>query len=335
VIAVATQILQAIHQAERIVIVSHKSPDGDSIGSSLAMFHLLKKWQKEVTVVHPDPAPDFLHWVEGSAAIVAFETHPEEAKAFLNAASLILCLDFNDAGRVGKEMQPFLENAPGKKAMIDHHLNPSDFCDFVISQPEVCSAAQLVYEWMEAAGELKSLDAQIGTCLYLGLMTDTGSFRFPSVTAKTHDILSALLNAGVEHYKVHEQVYDTNTIDRIRLRGYALSERLVCLDGLPVAYVALSSEELERFNYRKGDTEGLVNQVLGIQGIGMAVLFVEKDGAVKISFRSKGSLKVNEMAAKYFDGGGHMYASGGISHESLEATTKKFVTIIEEFVPVA
>jgi len=335
VIAIATQILQAINESERIVIVSHKSPDGDSIGSSLAMFHYLKKQGRNVTVVHPDPAPEFLHWVEGSAEIVAFDKHPEEAKALLHASNLILCLDFNEPGRVGKDMQPFLEAAPGKKVMIDHHLHPSDFCQLVISQPEVCSTAQLVYEWIEATGGLKELDALAGTCLYLGIMTDTGSFRFPSVTSQTHDILSSLLKIGVEHFKVHEQVYDTNTIDRIRLRGYALSERLVCLEGLPVAYVALSSEELDRFNYRKGDTEGLVNQVLGVLGMKMAVLFVEKDGAVKISFRSKGDLKVNELAAKYFEGGGHMYASGGVSHESLDAATKKFVTIIGEFVPVA
>lgn len=332
-IAVATQILETIHQSERIVIVSHKSPDGDSIGSSLAMFHLLKKWNKEVRVVHPDPAPEFLHWVEGSQEITAFETHQEEARSLLHAAELILCLDFNEAGRVGKEMQPFLENAPGEKAMIDHHLHPSGFCRLMISQPEACSTAQLVYEWMEAVGQLQALDAVIGTCLYLGLMTDTGSFRFPSVTAKTHDILASLLRVGVAHFKVHEEVYDTNTLDRIRLRGYALSEKLVCIEGLPVAYIALSEEELERFHYCKGDTEGLVNQVLGIRGISMAVLFVEKEGSVKISFRSKGDFKVNELAAAHFEGGGHMYASGGISFEPLAETTRKFVTIVRNFVP--
>jgi len=335
VIAAANQILQAIRQSERIVIVSHKSPDGDSIGSSLAMYHLLKKWGKEVEVVHPDPAPEFLLWLEGTDKIIAFDHQPVNATSLLHAADLILCLDFNEPGRVGKDMQPVLEAAPGKKAMIDHHLNPSDFCQFVISLPEVCSTAQLVYEWMEAVGELPSMDTTIGQCIYLGIMTDTGSFRFPSVNVKTHEILAGLLKAGVEHFRIHEQVYDTNTIDRIRLRGYALSEKLVLIEGLPVAYVALSSEELERFHYKKGDTEGLVNQVLGILGISMAVLFVEKDGAVKISFRSKGELKVNELAAKYFEGGGHMYASGGISHESLEAATSKFVTNIGEFVSVA
>ncbi len=328
-------ILTAIRQAETIAIVSHKSPDGDSIGSSLAMYHLLKKWGKNVTVVHPDPAPEFLHWLEGQETIVDWEKQPEKAAELLHAAELVICLDFNEPGRVGNDMKPALESAPGRKIMIDHHLHPADFCEYVISRPEICSTAQLIYEWLEAAGELASLDEQIGNCIYLGMMTDTGSFRFPSVSPKTHEILAHLLKIGVQHFRIHEQVYDTNTIDRIRLRGFALSEKLVCLPNLPVAYVSLSAEELERFHYQKGDTEGLVNQILGIKGISMAVLFMEKDNKVKISFRSKGNWKVNELASAHFAGGGHMYASGGASDDSLERTIERFVTIVPEYVPSA
>ncbi|HLP53953.1 MAG TPA: bifunctional oligoribonuclease/PAP phosphatase NrnA [Fluviicola sp.] len=331
----AQSILSALQTAGRIVIVSHKSPDGDSVGSSLALYQLLKKWGKNAHVVHPDAAPDFLHWVPGQPAIVAFDERTEEAKQLLAGAEVICCLDFNEPGRVGKEMQPFLEQAPALKIMIDHHLNPSDFCRFRISETSACSTAQLLYEWMEEAGILADLDAAIGTCIYLGIMTDTGSFRFPSVNPKTHLILAHLMEAGVIHYEIHEQIYDTNTIDRIRLRGYALSEKLVCLDKLPIAYISLSAEELERFHYRKGDTEGLVNQVLGISGIQMAALFVEKDGAIKISFRSKGDYKVNELAAAHFEGGGHGYASGGISFTSMEETISKFVTNVHQFIPVA
>jgi phosphoesterase RecJ-like protein len=334
-ISQAQHIFEAVQTAQRIVIVAHKSPDGDSIGSSLAVFHLMKKWGKDVTVVHPDPAPEFLHWVPGQETIVSFERHPAQATELLNGAELIFCLDFNEPGRVGKDMQPILENAPGVKAMIDHHLFPSDFCTYRISVTEACSTAQLVYEWMEECGQLDALDATIGTCMYLGIMTDSGSFRFPSVTAKTHYVVAHLLEAGVEHFKIHENVYDTNTIDRLRLRGFALSEKLVCLDDVPVAYIALSSEELERFHYQKGDTEGLVNQVLGVAGIQMAALFAEKDGVIKISFRSKGDYKVNELAAKYFEGGGHGYAAGGVSQQSLDATTEQFVTNVREFIPVA
>lgn len=331
--SVAAETLARLKTSETIVIVSHKSPDGDSIGSSLAMWNYLRQWKQQVTVVHPDAAPEFLRWVPGCQEIVTFEERPEEARKLLENAEVILNLDFNEPGRVGKDMQPFLETASGTKIMIDHHLHPSDFCSLRISEPECCSTAQLIYEWMEAAGELQRLDAVVGTCLYLGLMTDSGSFRFPSVTAKTHRIVAHLLDAGVVHNEIHERVYDTNTIDRIRLRGYALSEKLVCLENIPAAYIALSSEELERFHYVKGDTEGLVNQVLGIKGIQLAAMFSEKDGLIKISFRSKGEYKVNELAAAHFNGGGHMYAAGGVSDKSLEAATKHFVTILPDFIP--
>lgn len=329
----AHSILRALRDAGHIVIVSHKSPDGDSIGSSMAMYHLLRKWGKAVNVVHPDAAPEFLHWVPGQEHIIALEENKEKGEELLNAADVICCLDFNDAGRVGAVMQPYLEKAPGTKIMIDHHLHPSDFCQFRISEPEIGSTAQLLYSWMEDAGILSDLDETIGTGIYLGIMTDTGSFRFPSVNAKTHRIAAHLIECGVEHFRIHEQVFDTNTINRLRLRGYALSEKLVCLPNVPVAYISLSEEELKRFNYQKGDTEGLVNQVLSVQGIMMAALFSQKDGKIKISFRSKGAYKVNELAATYFQGGGHMYASGGASDDSLEETVAKFVTIVHEFIP--
>ena len=329
----AQSILQVLREASRIVIVSHKSPDGDSIGSSMALYHLLRKWQKEVTVVHPDAAPEFLHWVPGQQDIIAFEEKPDHGAQLLAQAEVICCLDFNEPGRVGSIMQPFLENAPAVKIMIDHHLHPSDFCTYRISETTIGSTAQLIFQWMEDAGVLTDLDTTIGTGIYLGMMTDTGSFRFPSVNAKTHQIAAHLIGIGLEHFRIHEQVFDTNTIDRLRLRGFALSEKLVCLPGIPVAYISLTEQELSRFNYQKGDTEGLVNQVLSVKGIMMAALFSQKDGKIKISFRSKGDYKVNEMAAKYFHGGGHMYASGGASDDSMEETVAKFVTIVHEFIP--
>lgn len=329
----AQSIFQVLQSAGRIVIVSHKSPDGDSIGSSLALFHLLRKWEKDVVVLHPDAAPEFLHWVPGQSGIISFEENLEKGAELLAQAEVICCLDFNEPGRVGNIMQPFLEKATAVKIMIDHHLHPSDFCSYRISEPEIGSTAQLLFMWMEDAGILSDLDETIGTGMYLGMMTDTGSFRFPSVSSKTHLIAAHLLEIGVKHHRIHEQVFDTNTIDRLRLRGYALSEKLVCLPDIPVAYISLSNEELNRFNYQKGDTEGLVNQVLSVQGIMMAALFSEKDGKIKISFRSKGEYKVNEMASAYFNGGGHMYASGGASGDSLEATVAKFVTIVHEFIP--
>ena len=322
-------------QAQSIVITSHKSPDGDSIGSSLALYHVLKKWGKQVQIVHPDPAPEFLHWVPGQENIVDFETKAEQAISIIETADLIFCLDYNEPSRVGDPMQEYLVASNANKVMIDHHLHPADFCQAVISETAACSTCELIYKWIEDIDHLDDLDETSGACIYLGIMTDTGSFRFPSVSADTHEIAADLIRRGVKHYLIHEAVYDTNTVDRIKLRGYALSEKLVCLNDIHVAYASLSENELQKYNYQKGDTEGLVNQILGIQGIKMAVLFVEKDGKVKISFRAKGDYFVNELAKTHFEGGGHAYASGGISRESLEKTVEKFVTFVKDFIPKA
>ncbi|TSJ48230.1 DHH family phosphoesterase [Fluviicola chungangensis] len=327
------KIKEFVDQAQSIVITSHKSPDGDSIGSSLALYHLLKKWGKNVQVVHPDPAPEFLHWVPGQLQIIDFERKAEQAISVIQTADLIFCLDYNEPSRVGDQMQPYLLASGAAKVMIDHHLHPTDFCQVIISETAACSTCELVYKWLSDIQRLDDLDETSGTCIYLGIMTDTGSFRFPSVTASTHEIIADLIRRGVKHYLIHEAVYDTNTVDRIKLRGFALSEKLVCLNDIHVAYASLSEEELKRYNYQKGDTEGLVNQILGIQGIKMAVLFVEKDGKVKISFRAKGDYFVNLLAKTHFEGGGHAYASGGISSESLEKTVGKFVTFVKDFIP--
>ncbi|WP_300665917.1 DHHA1 domain-containing protein, partial [Fluviicola sp.] len=212
---------------------------------------------------------------------------------------------------------------------------PADFCQQVISDTSASSTCELVYKWVKEIGHLDDLDEISGAAIYLGIMTDTGSFRFPSVSAFTHEAIGDLIRRGVKHFLIHEAVYDTNTVDRIKLRGFALSEKLVCLNDMHVGYASLSEAELNRFHYQKGDTEGLVNQILGIQGIKMAVLFVEKEGKVKISFRSKGDYYVNELAKTHFDGGGHAYASGGISSETLEKTVEKFVTFVKDFIPKA
>jgi phosphoesterase RecJ-like protein len=329
------KIKEFVDQAQSIVITSHKSPDGDSIGSSLALYHILKKWGKQVQVVHPDPAPEFLQWVSGQNQIIDFETKAEQAISILQTADLVFCLDYNEPSRVGDQMQAYLMASNATKVMIDHHLHPADFCQAVISETSACSTCELIYKWVQDVDRLDDLDEVSGACIYLGIMTDTGSFRFPSVSAFTHEIIADLIRRGVKHYLIHESVYDTNTVDRIKLRGYALSEKLVCLNDIHVAYASLSAEELKKYNYQKGDTEGLVNQILGIQGIKMAVLFVEKDGKVKISFRAKGDYFVNELAKTHFDGGGHAYASGGISTESLEKTVEKFVTFVKDFIPKA
>ena len=217
---IAENIWKSIRDAKNVVITSHRSPDGDSIGSSLAMYHFLRKNEVPVLLVHPDAAPEFLHWVPGREEIVAFEDDVEKATQLLNNADLIFCLDYNHPSRVGDAMQAVLENVPADKIMIDHHLNPADFCRYVISKPEACSTSQLVYEWIVEIGEKMKVDALVGQCIYLGIMTDTGSFRFPSVTSETHRVVADLIDAGVQHSDIHEAVYDTNTTHRIRLKGY-------------------------------------------------------------------------------------------------------------------
>lgn len=333
--SIAQDIWNSLQGKNNIVITAHKSPDGDSIGSSLALYHFLKKFHGNVRVVHPDAAPDFLHWVPEQNAVLAFEENLIDATRLLEDAEVIFCLDYNHPSRVGDLMQVPLENAKAIKIMIDHHLDPADFCAFTISKPEVCSTAQLVYEWIAEIGKQDLVDDAIATCVYLGIMTDTGSFRFPSVTSETHKIVAELITSGLNHSAIHEAVYDSNTIDRIRLKGYALSEKLVCLSDCPVAYASLTEEELSRFNAQKGDTEGLVNQILGINGIKMAVFFSEKEGKIKISFRSKGDYKVNVLASTHFNGGGHGYASGGASDLSMAETIEKFVTKVKDFIPVS
>lgn len=324
-----------LDNAERIVIVSHRSPDGDSVGSSLGLYHFLKKKGKKVSVCHPDVSPEFLHWVEGSSSILVHDLQKEQVEQELRDSDLLICLDFNAPDRVGKDLEPHIRAFSGKRIMIDHHLHPDiEFFDLCLSDTSVGSTSELIYELIEGIDDLELMDAQIGTPLYLGIMTDTGSFRFPSVRPKTHEILAALIRAGVVHFRVHEQVFDTNTIDRLKLRGYALSEKLELIPARPVAYIGLTESELERFNYKKGDTEGLVNQVLSVEGINVAAFFAEKEGVVKISFRSKGDFYVNQLAADHFEGGGHKYAAGGVGKEGINAAINKFRSLIDTYFPL-
>lgn len=324
-------IVEAIQQATKIVITSHKSPDGDSIGSSLALYHFIQALKKEAIICHPDEAPGFLKWMQGADQIHSYELAPEFVANALETADLIFCLDYNSADRVGKDMQPLLEAATGQKIMIDHHLNPSDLCSIVVSETSVCSTAQLIFELIDQSGHLDLLNETIAEAIYLGIMTDTGSFRFPSVQARTHEIAAKLIGAGLKHHLIHENVFDTNTLDRLRLRGYVMSERLEIMPDYPIAIISVTDEELQRFNHVKGDTEGLVNVALSIEGIKVAAFFSEKNGEVKISFRSKGAYEVNVLAHDHFDGGGHKYAAGGINYAPLLETVNKFKSVVPNY----
>lgn len=327
----ANDIIAAANEAKNIVITSHKSPDGDSIGSSLGLYRFLASLGIKATICHPDPCPNFLEWAKRNETIVNFENEAELVTETLNNADLIFSLDYNGSGRLGNDMGRLLSEASARKIMIDHHLNPEDIFDISVSHPEVGSTAQLVFELIEASGNLDKINAEMMEPLYLGIMTDTGSFRFDSVDQRTHEIVAKMLSTGLNHTAIHENTFDGNRMDKLRLRGYAIAEKLELIPAFKTAVLSLTEAEMERFNYIKGDTEGLVNIALSVEGVEMAVFFAEKDGKIKISFRSKGPA-VNEIAAAHFEGGGHKFAAGGVSFQSMEETIERFKSILPEYV---
>lgn len=325
------EIIAAVDTAQNIVITAHRSPDGDSIGSSMAVFHWLKGKGKEVKICHPDASPKFLNWLPNVDEIMNFEDSTEEIKAKMESADLIFALDYNHPSRLGRDMETLLEGKKDQTIMIDHHLDPADFAKISVSEPTVCSTAQLVYELIQNDANTV-LSVESGQAIYLGIMTDTGSFRFNSVTPRTHEILSGLLTLGVDHTAIHEAVFGQNSLDQLRLRSYAICNNIEIIEGGKVALMWLTAAELEELKYQKGDTEGLVNVALSVTGVKMAVFMSEKDGKVKMSFRGKQDQAVNVFANENFDGGGHAYASGGISDLSVPDTLQKIKDTVSKYV---
>ena len=325
------QIEAEIQGASHIVITAHKSADGDSIGSSLGLLHFIEKLGKKAVVCHPDKAPDFLDWLDTNA-ILLMEENLEEVTAEIKKADLIFCLDYNATNRVGSEMQALLEASTCKKVMIDHHLNPEDFATITVSETTASSTSELIVELIDQSGHLDLLDEKIGTPLYLGILTDTGSFRFNSVKARTHEVLAKILASGVQHHLIHEKLSDNNTESRLRLQGYAMSKKLEILYDCNVAIISLSKEELAKYNYKKGDTDSLANLLLSIKGMKAAIVFTERNGIMKISFRSKGAQNpVNILAKEHFNGGGHANASGGMSDLTVTETLEKLKGLIPQY----
>ena len=320
---------KAVLDCRNPIITTHKGPDGDAIGSSVAWYHFLKKLNKNPILILPDVPPGFLQQFLNDVNFYIFDSTDKELINQIDS-DLLFCLDYNSADRVGSKMEPFVRSFSGRKIMIDHHPNPESLCDVTISRVDVCSTAQLIYQCIEEMNLLHYLDVEIGKGIYLGIMTDTGSFRFPSVDKNTHLILAHLLEIGVKHHEIHEAIFDVNTIDRLQLRGYAIAEKLELHPEFPLGIISLSKEELDRFHFQKGDADGLVNVILSIQGISVAIFFKEENEGVKISFRSKGKYYVNEFAAKYFSGGGHKYAAGGITSADLNVTISQFRALVGE-----
>ena len=326
------QLKALLESPNRFIILAHKSPDGDAVGSAAAFFHFLSNLSCKVQVVLPDLPSDTLLPFMANTDCLYFSEQPDAVKTLFEESSVLICLDFNAPSRVG-DMQPLIEEFSGVKVMIDHHPEPEAFADLMISDVTNSSTCQLIYECIEFMELTHAVDQHVARALYLGIMTDTGSFRFPSVSAKTHKILAALLHTGIAHWQIHQDVYDNNRIDQLQLRGFAISEKLVLLNkensALPVGYISLTKDELSRFNYKTGDTEGLVNVILSVEGIKVGILIQEKSDGIKLSFRSKDGVFVNELAKQHFNGGGHKYAAGGISFDSMEVTISRILSLIE------
>lgn len=315
----------------RIVITTHQNPDADALGSSLALYHYLVKKGHQVQVITPTDYPDFLRWMPAENLIINFESEQQNrAKSLIQEAEILFCLDFSALGRI-KLMSEWVLNAQGMKVLIDHHQAPEDFAKFVFWNEKAAATCELIYQLIEKLGDKSLIDNNIGQCIYSGIITDTGSFRFDSTSAEVHRITGELIDLGIKTNAIHRKIYDNNSIERMKFLGFVLSEKLVVLPEYHVAYMALSKEELSRFSSKNGDTEGIVNYGLSIKGVVMAVMFTEKDDMIRISFRSVENFAVSELARKYFDGGGHKNASGGRSEESLEATVNKFLSILPEY----
>jgi len=325
------EITSDLSKANNIVIVPHKGPDGDAIGSSLGLYHFLKGKGHHVTVIAPNDYPDFLKWLPGQEDIMIFEKDYMLCKPLISNADIIFTLDFNDLSRTG-DMQDALKEADATFIMIDHHPEPSTYAHHTYSDATMSSTCQMVYQFIEKLRAVKSVTPEIATCLYTGIMTDTGSFRFRSTSSKTHRVIADLIDKGADNAKIHQQIYDTSSESRLKLLGVALQNLRVNKE-LRTAYITLSQEELDQNNFRKGDTEGFVNYGLSLEGIIFAAIFIEHkvDGIIKISFRSKGSFNVNEFSRAHFHGGGHINAAGGKSDISLENTIVKFNSVLPEY----
>ena len=321
-----------INDSENIVILPHTSPDGDAIGSCLALFNMLKIMKKNSVVISPNKAPDFLDWTAGYDNIIYYDSNEIECKESLLSSDLIFTLDFNDLNRIG-ELSEFVKKSNSKIVMIDHHQSPKEYADIVFSEPETSSTCELLYEIFLSLGFENKLDKDISSCLYLGMMTDTGSFQYSSVTSRTHEIISNLFNKKIDHNLIYNKVYNDSSSSRLKVLGSALNS-LNHIKELNTAYMLIKRKDLEKFSYKKGDSEGIVNYGLSLKGVIFCAIFIEdinNDNNVKISFRSIGTFPCNEYAGKHFSGGGHVNASGGRYEGNAETAIDNFLKTLPKY----
>lgn len=314
-----------------IVITTHHKPDGDAMGSSLGLYSYLIQKGHQVKVITPTDYPSFLHWLPNNPEVIIYTDHQSTSNELIKNAELIFCLDFNSLSRIN-EMGEEVRKASAIKIMIDHHLEPEDFDDFRHWNTKACATAQLIYDFVvNHLNDRKLINSDVATCLYLGIMTDSGSFRFPSVTSDLHRIVADLIDLGANNASIHQLVYDNASEERLRFLGYCLSNKLEVLREFNTALITVSQADINKFNVQTGETEGIVNYALSINGIKLAAFITERKNEVKLSLRSKGDFPANEICKKYFNGGGHRNASGGQSTDSLATVTAQFKAILPEY----
>ena len=312
-------------KAEKIVIVSHVSPDGDAIGSSLGLYHFLSAHDKTVHVIVPNAFPDFLKWMPGAKEIIQYNRYKEFADELINGADVICCLDFNVLSRVD-DMEEVLRTSQARKLLVDHHLYPGDFAGITISHPQISSTSELVFRLICQLGNFTDISKEAAECIYTGMMTDTGAFTYNSNNREIYLIIGELLSKGIDKDEIYRKVFNTCTEDRLRLKGYVLYEKMQLFPQFNSALIALSRSEQKQFHYMKGDTEGLVNIPLSVKDICFSVFLredTEKD-MIKISLRSVGTFPCNKVAAEFFNGGGHLNASGGEFYGTLDGAIDLF-----------
>lgn len=326
-----TALKETLETPKNIVIIPHQNPDGDALGSTIALQQILASSGHKSVVISPNDYPDFLKWLPYQDKVVRFDSEKEKAVRLIENADLIFTLDFNALSRAG-DLRPLLEKVKKPFVMIDHHQQPDDYAEYTFSNPKASSTCELVYDFIVRLGQKDQINAEIATCLYTGIMTDTGSFRFSSTGSHTHRVVADLIDRGAVNSEIHQNVFDSSTQNQLQLLGVALAN-LKIIEELNTAYITLSQEELDLYYFTKGDTEGFVNYGLSIKGIIFAAIFIEHraEGIIKISLRSKGDFDVNKVAREHFHGGGHINAAGGRSHKSLKETAAHFEKFLPEY----
>jgi len=324
-------IQQLLASPKKISIIPHRNQDGDSMGSTLGLYHFLTQLNHTVTVISPNEYADYLAWLPGAEKVLIFEKDTENCATIIQNSDLIFTLDFNALHRTGEQMGAFLETLDKTFIMIDHHQLPDSYAKFKYSDVKMSSTCEMVYHFIHQLGQETLINTTVGTCLYTGLVTDTGSFRFSSTTSTTHQVAANLIEIGINNAQIHNNLFDTSSYNRLQLLGKAL-QNMKLMTAFKTSYITLSQQELDDYKYEKGDTEGIVNYGLSIDGIDFTAIFIENkaEGIIKISFRSQGDYDVNQFARNYFNGGGHINAAGGKSTDTLDETVNRFISIVKE-----